>query len=121
MFKIFYLSQCGYSKTSLKIINKYKLAKQSDQINCDDQNNFLQDPDSKYVLSDYSTYPKILYLPDKSKPIFVGGNSELEKLVYLVDSKEIVKCKKIPSQRFVNKKNTCKIILDLVDKIYPNP
>jgi hypothetical protein len=57
-------------------------------------------------------------LKPKSKPVFVGGNSELEKLVNLVTTKEITKCKKIPSQRFINKKNTCKIILNLIDKIY---
>jgi hypothetical protein len=54
----------------------------------------------------------------KSDPVFVGGNNELEKLVSLVTSKEIITCKKIPSQRFINKKNTCKIISNLVDKIY---
>jgi len=33
-------------------------------------------------------------------------------------TKEITKCNKIPSQRFINKKKTCDIISDLVDKIY---
>jgi len=118
MFKIFYLSQCGYSRKSLEIFEKYNLANESDKINCDDPNIFLQDPDSKFVLSDYLTYPKILYLNSKSKPVFIGGNAELEQLVSLVTTKEITKCNKIPSQRFINKKKTCDIISDLVDKIY---
>lgn len=65
MFKIFYLSQCGYSKKSLEIINKYNLSNESDKINCEDENNFMNDPDSKYIPIDYSTYPKILYLRKK--------------------------------------------------------
>jgi hypothetical protein len=120
MFKIFYLSKCGYSEKSLKIFEKYNLANQLDKINCDNQDNFLRDPDSKYILSDYSSYPKILYLSNSSHPVFVGGNSELERLIELIETKKITKCKKIPSQRYINKKNTCKIILDLVDKIYPS-
>ncbi len=120
MFKIFYLSQCGYSRKSLEIFEKYNLTNESNKINCDNRDNFVKDPDSKYVLPNYSTYPKILYLPDKSEPVFVGGNAELEKLVNIIKTKEIIKCEKIPPQRFLNKKNTCKIILNLVDKIYPN-
>jgi len=118
MFKIFYLSQCGYSRKSLEIIEKYNLANESDKINCDNENNFLQDPDSKFILEGYSTYPKILYLKSNSNPVFVGGNDELERFVSLVITKEITTCNKIPSQRFVNKKNTCKIISNLVDKIF---
>jgi hypothetical protein len=118
MFKIFYLSQCGYSRKSLEIIEKYNLANESDKINCDNENNFLQDPDSKFILQDYYSYPKILYLKPNSNPLFVGGNNEFERLVKLVITKEITTCKKIPYQRFVNKKNTCKIILNLVDKIF---
>lgn len=127
MFKIFYLSECGYSKKSLEILKKYKLTNQSNKINCDNRDNFSQDPDSKYIPSDYFTYPKILYLPTgpssdprSPDPVFVGGNSELEKFINLVVSKEIVGCENIPPQRFVNKFNTCKIIIDLIKIIYPN-
>ncbi len=117
MFKIFYLSQCGYSKKSLEIIEKYNLANGSDKINCDNPNSFSQDPDSKFVLPDYSSYPKILYLDPKKNPVFIGGNAELEKLISLVSNKEITKCNKIPPQRFIDKKITCKIILNLVKTI----
>lgn len=114
MFKIFYLSKCGYSQNALKTLRSNNLVNDKNEINCDNRDDFFKDPDSKYILNDYSTYPKILFIGFK-KPIFIGGNSELTKLIEIV-SKPLDDEQKIPSQKYINRKLTCKILLKLLKR-----
>lgn len=121
MFKIFYLSNCGYSKKALETLNKYKLADIHNQINCDDETIFTSDSNNVYIPSDYSSYPKILYIGNSNKkPIFIGGSDELEKLFQLVTTPDICNSDKIPSQRFIDRRTTCKILLKLEKQIKIN-
>ena len=113
MFKIFYLSKCIHSKNAIQTLNKYNLVTKSNIINCDNKNNFTSDPTHTVVPSEYLTYPKIIYMLEEN--VFVGGNDELVKLISVLTDKKSLD--KIPSQRFIDRKNTCKILLNLSDKI----
>ena len=116
MFKIFYLSTCGYSVNALETLHNYSLVIAENEINCDIKDNFLNDPDHILIPSDYTSYPKILYLQN-SKPIFIGGNKELTALFNIITTPLDPKCKKIPSQRFIDRKTTCEILLKLNKQI----
>lgn len=113
MFKIFYLTNCGYSRAALETLEKFNISNLSNQINCDDKNNFTSDPNHVFVPSDYTSYPKILFVSKNSDSIFIGGNDELDKLINLVTTPIICTNEKIPSQRFISRRTTCKILLAL--------
>ena len=115
MFKIFYLENCGYSLKALNILHKYDLVNKSEEINSGIDNEQVQDPDLELVPPSYTSYPKIIYM-DKTK-YFIGGYNELEKLINLVTTPKILNCKQIPPQRFIHKKITCKILLELTNNI----
>jgi len=115
MFKIFYLENCGYSLKALNILHKYDIVNKLDEINCSINSEQVQDPDLELVPPSYTSYPKIIYM-GKTK-YFVGGYTELEKLIDLVTTPTILECNQVPSQRFINKKTTCKILLELTNKI----
>jgi glutaredoxin-related protein len=115
MFKIFYLENCGYSLKALNILHKYDLVNKLDEIKSGIDELEVQDLDLELIPPSYTSYPKILYM-DKTK-YFIGGYDELEKLINLVTTPTILNCKEIPSQRFIDKKITCKILLELTNKI----
>jgi len=115
MFKIFYLENCGYSLKALNILHKYDLVNKLDEIKSGVDNIEVQDSDLELIPPSYTSYPKILYM-DKTK-YFIGGYDELEKLINLVTTPTILNYKEIPSQRFIDKKITCKILLELTNKI----
>jgi glutaredoxin-related protein len=115
MFKIFYLPTCGYSLKALDILHEYNLVKSTNKINCK-QKDETSDPDYKLIPESYHTYPKIIYLGEKEK-YFIGGCNELEKLIELATTDKIIKCEKIPAQKFIDRNHTCEILLKLIKLI----
>jgi hypothetical protein len=111
MFKVFYLSYCGYSQKTLSSIKKLKL--KSELIQCDNKEKFLNDEDSKNMPVDYTTYPKILFKTDK-KIIFIGGNEELQKLLLLLDELKKNINFKINSQKYIEKNEICYILTKIL-------
>ena len=81
MFKVFYQSYCDYSQKTLSSINKFKL--KSELIQCDNNENFINNEDSKHIPIHYTTYPKLLFKTDK-KILFIGGNEEFQKFKEVV-------------------------------------
>jgi hypothetical protein len=115
MFKIFYIENCNYSLKALNLLDKYNLVDKLNKIKSDIDELEIQDSDLEFIPVSYTSYPKILFI-DRTK-YFIGGYDELEKLINLVTTPTILNCEQIPSQRFINKRITCKILLELTNKI----
>jgi hypothetical protein len=111
MFKVFYQSYCDYSQKTLSSINKFKL--KSELIQCDNNENFINNEDSKHIPIHYTTYPKILFKTDK-KILFIGGNEEFQKLLILLDELKKDINFKIDSQKYIKKNETCYILTKIV-------
>jgi hypothetical protein len=118
MFKIFYLYGCGYSEKALELMHKYNLVNKLNEIECTNSDVFSFDPDLNFIPSDYQTYPKILYIDKKNnKKIFIGGYTELDKLINLATTPAILECNKVPAQKYIEKNSTCKILIKLTKLI----
>jgi len=109
MFKVFYLSYCGHSQKTLSSIKKLK----SELVQCDNNENFLKNEDSKYIPIDYTMYPKILFKTD-NKIIFIGGNEEIQKLLTLLDELKKNIDFKINPQKYIKKNEICYILIKIL-------
>jgi glutaredoxin len=79
MFKIYYLSYCPYSQKALKTLKKItKDVKEINEIECDANRSMCN------VEKDYHTFPKIYFI-DNNKEYFIGGNSDLEQILNLLN------------------------------------
>lgn len=111
MFKVYYLSYCSHSLETLKILEELKLKKEL--IKCDSRNIEYPDTDKKIIPQDYSTYPQVLFEID-GKTIFIGGNSEFQELIKLLNKlKKNIKAK-IKPQKYIEKENTCLILYNII-------
>lgn len=108
MFKVFYLSNCTYSKKTINTITKLKLL--SDLIECDN-NKYINFQD---VPNNYLTYPKVLFKTDK-KTIFIGGNEEFQNLIILLEKLKKNINYKIEPQKYIKKKDVCNILIELTN------
>ena len=114
MFKVYYLSYCPHSQATLKTLKDLDLY--CKVIECDSRNIEYPDTDKKIIPQDYSTYPQILFEID-NKTIFIGGNSEFQELIKLLNKLKININAKIKPQRYIEKEYTCLILYDIINKI----
>ena len=111
MFKIFYISNCPYSSQTKQTIEqsnfKYEL------ITCDDRTQCNNDIDYINISNTYRTFPKIFF-KTKKRTIFTGGNEELQRLLQLLSELKQNKDMEITNQKYIDKKNTCYILIKLI-------
>jgi glutaredoxin len=114
MFKVYYLSYCPHSLATLKTLEELKL--ENNLIKCDSRDIEYPDTDKKIIPQGYSTYPQVLFEID-DKTFFIGGNSEFQELITLLNKlKKNVKAK-IKPQKYIEKENTCLILYNIINKI----
>ena len=113
MFKVYYLSYCSHSQATLKTLKDLNLY--CKVIECDSRNIEYPDTDKKIIPQDYSTYPQVLFEID-NKTIFIGGNSEFQELIKLLNKLKKNINAKIKPQRYIEKENTCLILYNIIKK-----
>ena len=114
MFKVYYLSYCPHSQATLKTLEELKL--ENNLIKCDSRDIEYPDTDKKIIPQGYYTYPQVLFEID-GKTFFIGGNSEFQELITLLNKlKKNVKAK-IKPQKYIEKENTCLILYNIINKI----
>jgi glutaredoxin len=111
MFRVYYLSYCPHSKATLKTLEELNL--KCNLIECDSRNIEYPDTDKKIIPQDYSTYPQVLFKTD-SKTIFIGGNSEFQELIKLLNKLKKNINSKIKPQKYIEKENTCYILYNII-------
>jgi glutaredoxin len=117
MFKVFYLSYCGYSKKTLETLETLKIKniiKNYELIECDDRTKLNSDTDSEYIPTSYTTYPKVLFKTN-DKIFFIGGNQEFQKILSLLYELKKNSNAEITNQKYIkDKKDICYILLKLL-------
>ena len=111
MFKVYYLSYCPHSQATLKTLKELKL--ENELIKCDSRDIEYPDTDKKIIPQDYSTYPQVLFEKEK-KTIFIGGNSEFQELIKLLNKLKKNINTKIKPQKYIEKENTCYILYNML-------
>jgi glutaredoxin len=115
MFKVYYLSYCPHSQATLKTLEELELNNKI--IECDNRNIEYSDTDKKIIPQGYSTYPQVLFESTNSKSLFIGGNSEFQELIKLLNKLKKNVNAKIKPQRYIEKENTCLILYNIINKI----
>lgn len=108
MFKVFYISNCGYSSNTVKTLQNSKY--ETKLIN---MNDYTEDKDYVIISETYSSYPKIFFKVN-DKYIFIGGDSELQTILKLLYNLILDPKFELENQKYIDQKTLCAILITLI-------